>query len=55
MTKAEHIEQHKKLHNSFDELLADYLLHTDGSIYDTLLNLIEWSHKQTLDTDHSNE
>lgn len=30
MTKEEHIECHKKLHKSLDELLADFILHTGG-------------------------
>lgn len=52
MEHNEHVQRHKDLHNRFDELLADYIANTHGGISDSILNLIEWSHKQTIEPDH---
>ena len=43
----DHIERHKKLHRNLDELLADYISHADGRPSHTILELIDWSYKQT--------
>jgi hypothetical protein len=45
----QHRERHIMLHKLLDELLADYLTQTkDGSITDQIVNLLQWSHAQTL-------
>jgi len=50
MTKEEHIETHKKLHKSLDELVADFISHTEKiPSKTTILELLEWSYKQTID------
>ena len=43
-----HKEMHEELHNSLDELLADFITHT-GKVPSktTVLELLEWSHEQT--------
>lgn len=49
MTKGEHIKRHLKLHKYFDELLADFIRHTNGvPSKSTLLELLKWSHSQTI-------
>ena len=50
MTKEEHIEAHKGLHRNFDSLIADFIHHT-GKLPSktTLMELMEWSHQQTID------
>jgi len=50
MTKKEHIARHKKLHKSFDELLADFISHTKGLPSNTVLTeFLEWSYRQTIE------
>ena len=62
MTREEHIARHQELHKALDELVADYLRHhppkfTADNVKDhpklpsntTLLELMEWSHQQTID------
>lgn len=50
MTKSDHIKTHKELHENFDKLIADFLLHTEKlPSKATIMELIEWSHKQTID------
>ncbi len=52
MTKEEHIKRHQELHLMLDELLADFINHTDKLPSKTsLLELVEWSHKQTMNPD----
>lgn len=48
MTENEHRERHRKLHESFDELLADYIGHT-GNLPSktTLSDFLQWSYEQT--------
>lgn len=47
MTREEHIERHKKLHREFDELVADFFIHTRKGITATVYELMQWSHEQT--------
>ena len=48
MKREEHIRRHKKLHRYFDELMADFIRHTNKLPSDTaLMELAKWSHKQT--------
>jgi len=56
MTNEEHIERHKELHQALDELLADFIQHTSAlPSKTTVLELMQWSHAQTIDpTDGSN-
>ena len=50
MTKEEHIEIHKDLHKKLDELVADFLTHTEKLPNSTtLLDFMTWAHEQTLD------
>lgn len=50
MTKEEHIKKHKELHKSFDELLADWISHTEGlPSKNTIMDLMKWSHGQTIE------
>ena len=49
MNKEEHQARHVKLHESFDELLADFIGHTDGlPSTTTLMEFMTWSHEQTI-------
>lgn len=48
LTREEHIERHKQLHKSLDELLADYIDHTGNLPSQTnLMNFLHWSYQQT--------
>lgn len=49
MTREQHIERHKQLHRSLDELVADYLEHHSEAMPSTtiLMDLMKWSHEQT--------
>lgn len=50
MTRTEHIERHKALHKSLDELLADYIGHTGRMPSSaTLMEFLTWSYSQTID------
>lgn len=51
MTKEEHRQRHEFLHKAFDELLADFLMHNREArpSSSTLIELMNWSHQQTLD------
>jgi len=56
MTIKEHKERHLQLHRSFDELIADFIHNTSNSLSKTsILDLVEWSYKQTLDPDNPNQ
>lgn len=49
-TREDHIQRHKELHNALDELLADWITHTEGRPSETtVLDFIKWSHQQTID------
>lgn len=48
-----HRQLHIKLHRKLDELVADFIAHGKGfPSKSTVLQLIEWSHKQTVNVDH---
>lgn len=48
MTSLEHQERHKQLHQAFDELVADFIIHTNRFPEETtIIELIHWSHQQT--------
>jgi hypothetical protein len=53
MTHEEHRERHKKLHDAFDELLADYLMHNRDALPSktSCMELASWSHLQTIEPD----
>jgi hypothetical protein len=53
MTPEEHQQEHIRLHQALDELLACFLLESFGqgppmSIYNSIVDLTEWSHRKTL-------
>ena len=55
MDEATHKAKHKELHKALDELVTDYLQNTGGRTSQrSVIDLIEWSHKQTLKPDHKN-
>lgn len=50
LSRAEHIERHKKLHHELDELVADFVQHTKARPSTTTVwELMKWSYEQTLD------
>lgn len=53
-TPIEHRDRHIELHDNLDELLADWVRNTESAGYlsQPIINLINWSHKQTLTPDH---
>lgn len=54
MNPEEHKEKHIKLHKSFDELVADYVSHTEKLLSETtVMELIEWSYSQTINPKES--
>lgn len=49
MTPEEHKQRHIQLHNSFDELFADFIGHTGRlPIQTTLIDFLNWSYDQTI-------
>ncbi len=49
MKVREHIQRHKELHKSLDELIADFISHTGRLPSKTpLTELMKWSHHQTI-------
>ncbi len=49
MTNEEHKSRHKLLHKYLDELIADFITHTTNlPSQSTLLEFMEWSHRQTI-------
>lgn len=48
LTYEEHRQRHQDLHDSFDELVADRMAQTDGSLDSTISDLAGWSKVQTL-------
>lgn len=52
LTKEEHKKRHIELHQKFDELIADFIFNTKKlPLKTTLKELIDWSHKQTINPD----
>ena len=53
MKKNEHKQRHLELHNSLDELVADFITHT-GNLpsKSTIFELMIWSHEQTENPHH---
>lgn len=50
MTPQEHKDLHIELHQKLDELVADFIRHTDAlPSRNTILELIRWSARQTLE------
>lgn len=50
MTREEHKKRHRQLHRYLDELVGDFIQHTEGlPSKTTVLELMEWSHVQTED------
>jgi len=50
-----HHERHVVLHKHLDELFADAVMHGGIRTTNTVLDLIEWSYKQTQKPDHKEE
>jgi hypothetical protein len=57
MTHEEHRALHRILHEGFDELLADYLLHNRGKLPSTTtcMELMTWSHQQTIEPEEDRQ
>ena len=54
MTRDEHIEKHKKLHDALDELIADFIETSPKRAMrlpskTTVVELMRWSHQQTIE------
>jgi len=48
ITGKDHLERHKELHRCLDELVADFIGHTEAvPSKTTVLELMQWSNKQT--------
>jgi len=48
LNEKEHIKRHKELHQGLDEIVADFITHTDHDLFNTpVMELIKWSHQQT--------
>jgi len=48
MTPEEHKQKHTELHKALDELVADFIQHTEKHLSKTpILELIQWSNSQT--------
>jgi hypothetical protein len=48
MEKYKHLERHVELHKCLDELVADFMQHTNAlPSKTTVLELINWSYKQS--------
>jgi hypothetical protein len=55
-TRLAHIQRHRELHSALDELLADWAIETEvsGITNRTVLELMKWSHSQTVDPSDRN-
>ena len=54
MTEKEHLKRHKMLHENLDELVAEFIMYTKAlPSRSTVMELIEWSHQQTVLPSHS--
>ena len=50
MTPEEHKQRHIELHTALDELIADFITHTNKlPSKSSIMELMEWSHQQTLE------
>jgi hypothetical protein len=48
MNRIEHKQRHVELHRALDELIADWITHTDKRPSSaTVFDLMSWSHEQT--------
>jgi hypothetical protein len=48
MTKEEHRQRHIELHKALDELVADFIKHTEKHLSKTsILEFVQWSSTQT--------
>lgn len=47
MNNQEHKDIHLALHKSLDKLLADWIAHAEGSLDQSIYNLMVWSFDQT--------
>lgn len=55
MKPEEHRARHQALHDSLDELVADFISVTDKKLSEiSIFELMEWSHKQSLCPDIPN-
>ena len=52
MNLKQHKKRHISLHSNLDELLADFIIHANGRISYPIIDLVTWSHKQTVEVDH---
>ena len=52
MDQAKHKRRHQELHKKLDELFADWIVHGGGGIQKPIIELIEWSYRQTKEPDH---
>ena len=52
LNKEQHRNRHKTLHLMFDELYADFIKHTGKRSNAPILDLMQWSHQQTIEPDH---
>ena len=49
MTPEEHKQRHVELHRALDQLIAEWIGHTDSlPSRHTVLELMEWAHEQTI-------
>ena len=49
ITPEEHKKRHEELHHSLDELLADFIAHTNRlPSKTTIMEFMEWSYQQTI-------
>lgn len=55
MSPEEHRQRHQELHEAFDELLADFLVHNQDALPSKtpIVALMKWSHLQTTHPDDS--
>lgn len=54
MNQDTHKQRHIELHKAFDELLADFIMHTDElPMGRKISDLMEWSYRQTIEPNHN--
>lgn len=52
MTTEEHKQRHIELHQALDELVADFVNHTEKLLSTTtVMELVQWSYQQTQNPD----